>query len=66
MMDASFVEVPIQRNPRVEHEIIKEADVPVDWFENKRRQKDTDACWTKHNGNKYFGYKNHIKADMET
>ena len=66
MVDASFVEVPIQRNPRDENDIIKEGEVPQDWSENKRRQKDTDARWTKHNGKKHFGYKNHVKADTET
>lgn len=66
MVDASFVEVPIQRNSRDENEKIKEGEVPEDWDENKRRQKDTDARWTKHNGKKHYGYKNHVKADTET
>ncbi|MBN6742754.1 IS5 family transposase, partial [Acidithiobacillus sp. MC6.1] len=29
----------------------------------KRRQKDTDARWTKKNGRSFFGYKNHINVD---
>ena len=66
MVDASFVEVPIQRNPRDENEIIKEGEVPEDWRENKRRKKDTDARWTKHNGKNHFGYKNHVKVNTET
>ena len=28
-------------------------------------QKDTDAPWTKNNGQSYFGYKNHISIDVE-
>ena len=66
MVDASFVEVPVQRNSREENEKIKEGEVPEDWDENKRRQKDTDARWTKHIGKKHYGYKNHVKADTET
>ena len=38
MVDASFVEVPIQRNPRDENEIITEGEVPEDWGENNRRK----------------------------
>jgi IS5 family transposase len=66
MVDASFVEVPIQRNSREENEKIKEGEVPEDWSDEKRRQKDTDARWAKHNGKKHFGYKNHVKADTKT
>jgi IS5 family transposase len=63
---ASFVEVPIQRDSRDENEKIKEGEVPEDWDENKRRQKDTDARWTNHNGIKHYGYKNNVKANTET
>jgi IS5 family transposase len=66
MVDASFVEVPIQRNSRDENEKIKEGEVPEDWSDEKLRQKDTDARWTNHNGKNHFGYKNHVKADTET
>ena len=55
MVDASFVEVPVQRNPREDNDKIKEGKVPGDWSEEKRRQKDTDARWTKHNGKNHFG-----------
>ena len=43
MVDASFVEVPIQRNSRDENEKIKEGEIPEDWSDEKLRQKDTDA-----------------------
>jgi len=59
MVDASFVEVPIQRNTKEENDQIKNNNIPDDWSENKKRQKDTDARWTKKNDK----YKNHIKAD---
>jgi len=68
MVDASFVEVPIQRNTRQENKDIKEGKVPEQWQENPHKlvQKDTDACWTKKNGRNYYGYKNHIKADEKS
>ena len=64
IMDASIVEVPKQRNTRQENQKIKSGEMP-DWEENKQRQKDTDARWTKKNGVSYFGYKNHISADVK-
>ena len=66
LIDASIVEVPIQRNSRDENQQLKEGTVPQDWQEEKLRQKDTDAQWVTHNGKNYFGYKNHIKADTKT
>jgi IS5 family transposase len=66
LVDASIVEVPIQRNSRDENKELKEGNIPAEWEENKLRQKDTDAQWVTHNGKNYFGYKNHIKADSTT
>lgn len=65
IIDASIVSAPKQRNSREENSRIKEGDVPEDWNEAKRRQKDTDAKWVKKNGNNYFGYKNHISIDAK-
>lgn len=65
IVDASIVPVPIQRNSREENRRIKEGDVPQDWSEAKREQKDVDARWTKKRGKSYFGYKNHIDVDAE-
>ena len=51
MIDATFVEVPKQRNSREENIQIKEGQVPEAWdhvdAQAKRRQKDTDARWTR-------------------
>ena len=66
LVDASIVEVPIQRNSRDENKELKEDKIPEDWSENKVRHKDVDAQWVTHNGKNYFGYKNHIKADSKT
>jgi transposase, IS5 family len=37
--------------------------MPADWTPAKRRQKDTEARWTKDNGKSYFGYKVSAIAD---
>ena len=68
IVDASFVEVPIQRNSREENKQIKEGKTPDDWKEkpNKLEQKDVDARWTKKNGKSYYGYKDHVKADEKS
>jgi len=65
IVDASFVEVPKQRNSRDENQQIKEGEVPESFNEKpaKRAQKDTDARWTKKNNVSYYGYKNHVKVD---
>lgn len=65
IVDASFVEVPIQRNTREENKKIKNGEGDDLWLNepNKKRQKDTDARWTKKNGKNHFGYKDHTKVD---
>lgn len=65
IVDASIIPAPRQRNSRDENKQIKDGQVPDDWSDNKRRQKDTDARWTKKNGKNYFGYKNHIQVDAK-
>jgi IS5 family transposase len=65
IIDASIVEAPRQRNSREENARIKEGDIPEDWEEAKKRQKDTDARWTKKSGKNYYGYKNHINIDVK-
>lgn len=65
IVDASFVEVPRQRNSRDDNRTIKEGGIPesIAGKPHRRAQKDTDARWTKKNGVNYFGYKNHVKTD---
>ena len=62
-VDASLVLVPVQRNTRAENALIKAGETPTDWRAAKRRQKATQARWTKQHGNAYFGYKNHVNVD---
>ena len=65
IIDASFVEVPRQRNKREENEQIKEGIIPERFEANPhvKAQKDTDARWVKKNNISYFGYKDHAKLD---
>jgi IS5 family transposase len=68
IIDASFVEVPRQRNKKNENEKIKAGEGAELWNEHphKKRQKDIDARWTEKNGQKYYGYKDHAKIDNKS
>jgi IS5 family transposase len=68
IVDASFVNVPRQRNTKDENQIIKEGDIPQNFQDNpaKLAQKDTDARWMTKNSERHFGYKNHVNADAAT
>jgi len=68
IIDASFVEVPRQRNKKEENEQIKNGNGDTLWQEHphKKRQKDIDAQWTQKGGQKYFGYKDHAKIDAKS
>jgi IS5 family transposase len=70
IIDASFVDVPRQRNTREENKIIKEGKIPEGWQDpenaNFFEQKDTDARWAKKGEELHFGYKDHAKVDKET
>lgn len=65
MIDASIVEVPRQKVDREERKEIEEKGEVEGWSDEKRRQKDTDAQWTKKNDRAFFGYKNHVCVDVE-
>ena len=56
IVDASFVEVPRQRNKKEENEKIKAGEGSELWNEQpkKKRQKDIDARWTEKKGTKIF------------
>ena len=65
IVDASFVEVPRQRNSRDENKQIKQGEIPqrIESNPHIKSQKDTDARWVKKNHVNFFGYKNHVKQD---
>jgi transposase, IS5 family len=66
MIDATIVPVPRQRNSRDENDAVKAGKTPEEWEGKpaKLRQKDRDARWTKKHGKSFFGYKNHVNADV--
>lgn len=68
IIDASFVEVPRQRNTRAENEQIKKGETPESFNKNPHRKshKDVDARWTRKNNVNYSGYKSHVKSDAES
>jgi IS5 family transposase len=68
IVDASFIDVPIQRNSRDDNKQVKAGEIPESFREKLGRlpQKDLDARWTKKNGISYFGYKNHVKVDSKS
>jgi IS5 family transposase len=67
IIDASFVEVPRQRNSRDENEQIAQGKTPDAWLDSpsKLSQKDVDARWTKKNEQTFYGYKNHVNVDVK-
>lgn len=67
IVDASFVDVPRQRNSREENAQIKAGETPERFKENAHvgAQKDTDARWTKKNQETHYGYKNHAVVDSQ-
>jgi len=68
IVDASFVEVPRQRNTRQENAQIKQGEIPEEWTDqpDKLAQKDVDARWAKKNEERHYGYKNHVKCNAKT
>lgn len=67
VIDATIIEAPVQRNSRDENAEIKSGTTPAEWKDNPAKlcQKDIDARWLKKNGERYFGYKNHVVADVD-
>jgi len=70
LVDATFVEVPRQRNSRDDNKTIKEGKIPEEWKKpenaNKLEQKDVDARWTKKGSETFYGYKDHVKVDNKS
>lgn len=68
MIDASFTVAPRQRNTKEENDKIKKGEGNELWNDkpNKKKHKDIDARWTKKNGEKFYGYKNHAKVDTKS
>jgi IS5 family transposase len=65
MIDATLVPAPKQKISRKDKEIIDQRATPADWEPVQRRQKDTDATWTRKHGKSYFGYKLSVNVDKK-
>ena len=67
MVDASFCEVPRQRNRRAENVQIKAGEVPqaIEESPKIKAHKSLDASWTKKNHQTHYGYKDHVKVDVK-
>ena len=68
IVDATFVEVPRQRNSREYNEKIKQGETPAEWLKQPRKlaQKDVTARWAKKNSQTFYGYKDHVKVGAKT
>jgi IS5 family transposase len=73
MIDASFVDVPRQRNSKEDNADIKKDAIPIEFSKkdkngkmSKLSQKDTDARWMTKSGERHYGYKDHVNADSKT
>jgi IS5 family transposase len=73
MIDASFVDVPRQRNSKEDNADIKKGAIPIEFAKKDKNgkmsklfQKDTDARWMTKSGERHYGYKDHINADSKT
>ena len=66
MVDASFAEVPRQRNSREDNATIKAGTVPQAFQDHHKikAHKDLDARWTKKNHKTHYGDKGHVKVDV--
>ncbi len=63
IIDATLVPAPRQHLSGEKRAMVEEGAMPATWRPAKRRQKDTDASWTKQHGKSHFGYKLSISVD---
>lgn len=68
IIDASFVEVPRQRNTHEKNGTIKEGNNDTLWSgePDKKCHKNSDARWTKKNKETHHVYKNCVKVDRKS
>jgi len=65
IIDATLVPAPKQHLNKEEKELVGQGAMPADWSPAKRRQKDTDATWTKKHGKSHFGFKLSVNVDKK-
>jgi len=70
VVDASFIEAPKRKNTKEQRETLKDGEIPEEWDDpehpQKLAQRDTDATWTKKGNEAHFGYKDNVKADLDS
>jgi len=70
LIDATFVDVPRQRNSRDDNKTIKAGQIPEGWDKPENaamfNQKDIDARWAKKGAETHYGYKDHAKVDKDS
>jgi len=70
IVDASFIEAPKRKNTKDEREALKKGEIPSKWDDKdhpqKLMQRDTDATWTMKGNEAHFGYKDHVKVDLDS
>jgi len=67
IIDATIIQRPQQRYNKKKKQYEKNGEtMPEETNPHKKSQIDTDATYTSKNGKCYFGYKNHIKADVKS
>ena len=73
IVDATFVDVPRQRNKKEHNQDIKAGAIPIEFSKKDKNgkrsklcQKDTDARWMTKNKERHFGYKDHVNVDSQT
>ena len=70
IVDASFIESPRRKNTKEQREALKSGETPKEWKDaehpQKVMQRDTDATWTKKGNEAHFGYKDHVKVDLDS
>lgn len=68
IIDATFIEAPIQHNTHEENKTIKKNKGDSLWNEkpHKKSHKDVDARWTKKRNETHYGYKGHVKVDKKS
>jgi IS5 family transposase len=70
IVDATFVDVPRQRNTKDENERIKNGETPEERRKEENRhklsQKDVDARWAVKNKEVHYGYKNNVWVDKKS
>lgn len=65
IIDATLVPAPKQHLNKEEKELVGQGATPADWSPAKRRQKDTDATWSKKHGKSNFGFKLSVNVDKK-